>query len=405
MTNEQRLDVRSLEPCEPQTRILDVADKLPAGGYLHVLHRMKPGVLGEILKSRGFSCHAHSGGDVPVEMFIWRDGDRAARAALSAAFGDIIPAGAGKMPFLPASPFAGETFQNVPAAPSAPLDPALLPNLSGLAAERVRHIQAEAAQALSLPTVFRDSLPDGGEAAAMCVLPAGTFRMGDMTGHGEDGERPAHQTVIAKPFAVGVYPVTVEEFARFADATGYRTRAEQEGVAAIWRGERWEQSSQINWRNFYAEPGRYPVVFITWFDAVAYCQWLSAATGQDYRLPSEIEWEYACRAGSEADWCYGSEANLLADYAWYRDNAGGSPHPVGEKKPNAFGLYDMHGNVAEWTASPWRYYDENEEYEITRVVRGGSWDNTAHALRAAHRCLRNPVNRNSIMGFRLARTL
>jgi formylglycine-generating enzyme required for sulfatase activity len=142
----------------------------------------------------------------------------------------------------------------------------------------------------------------------------------------------------------------------------------------------------------------FPAISMTQHGANKYCEWLSAKTGHFYRLPTEAEWEYACRAGTTTAYSFGDDVSKLGDYAWYADNSGGKYQKVGTKKPNPWGLYDMHGNVTEWTLDQ---YDENfyKKFENTvtqnpwnkatqpypHTVRGGSWDADAAALRSAAR--------------------
>ena len=139
-----------------------------------------------------------------------------------------------------------------------------------------------------------------------------------------------------------------------------------------------------------------PVENVSWDDAQAFCKKLSQITGKTYRLPTEAEWEYACRAGTTTDYCFGDyfddNCNYLKDYAWYFDNSQGTTHPVGQKKPNAWGLYDMHGNVWEWCQ------------EV--VMRGGSWGLNSVICRSAFRI--NYLHRGylgSTLGFRVAETM
>jgi formylglycine-generating enzyme required for sulfatase activity len=163
-----------------------------------------------------------------------------------------------------------------------------------------------------------------------------------------------------------------------------------------------------------------PVESVSWNDAVKFCKKLTErerragrlSRGQVYRLPTEAEWEYACRAGSDTAYCFGDNAGQLDDYAWYGSNSGGQTHDVGRKKPNAWGLYDMHGNVWEW-CSDW-YDDDYPRGAVTdptgpgtgsrRVDRGGSWSHTAGYCRSAYRGRDSPSGTShSALGFRLAR--
>jgi len=167
---------------------------------------------------------------------------------------------------------------------------------------------------------LRDQLKDGSLGPWMVWLPDGVFRMGqDDSPYGD--EKPAHEVAVST-FSIGQYPVTFEEYDKFCDATE-RKKPSDSG---------WGRETR-------------PVINISWEDAVAYCKWLSEQTGEHYRLLTEAEWEYACRATSNTRYCYGDDEQRLGEYAWYSSNAGGKTHPVGEKLPNAWQLYDMHGNV------------------------------------------------------------
>ena len=182
--------------------------------------------------------------------------------------------------------------------------------------------------------------------------------------------------------------VTFAQYDKFAEATG-RSKPSSGGWG---RGNR-------------------PVINVSWQDAVDYCAWLIRQTGRHYRLPTEAEWEYACRAGSEAAYCFGDDEKLLRDYAWYEKNSGKKTHPVGEKKANAWGLQDMHGNVWEWC---WDWWDDYPSGELknprgpkegsSRVLRGGSWYFDEIALRSADRYWSNPALSNGYLGFRCSRS-
>ncbi len=167
----------------------------------------------------------------------------------------------------------------------------------------------------------------------MVRIPAGEFLMGspeDENGRWGD-EGPQHKVQV-ETFAIGKYEVTFDEYDLFCEATN-REKPDDNGWG---RGKR-------------------PVINISWYDAAEYAKWLSEQTGKKFRLPTEEEWEYACRAGTTGSrFC---QDNELSEYAWYYMNSDGRTHPVGEKKPNPWGLYDMLGNVWEWTASEYSKYE------------------------------------------------
>jgi formylglycine-generating enzyme required for sulfatase activity len=223
----------------------------------------------------------------------------------------------------------------------------------------------------------------------MQLIPSGTFLMGSADEEQDAvSEKPQHPVTITQRFALGRYPVTFEEYDRFAASSG-RERPNDQG---------WGR-------------GRRPVINVSWDDAVAYCAWLSQQTGRSYRLPTEAEWEYACRAGSKTHWCFGDEEKDLGEHAWYRKNAESKTHPVGEKQPNPWGLYDMHGNVWEWCLDSQRAYTAAAATDpvgptdagASRVLRGGSWRYFARNVRSACRSANDPGDRGNSLGFRCAR--
>lgn len=140
-----------------------------------------------------------------------------------------------------------------------------------------------------------------------------------------------------------------------------------------------------------------PAVNVSFEDAQRFAAWLSKKDGRKVRLPTEDEWEYCCRAGSKGAYCFGDDVSLFGDYAWYVDNSNGHLHQPGLKKPNAWGLCDIHGNVWEWCDS-W-----HDECKVNRVLRGGSFVSYADSARAAHRIIDQPDYRWCTYGFRLAR--
>ena len=147
---------------------------------------------------------------------------------------------------------------------------------------------------------------------------------------------------------------------------------------------------------------------VSWNDAVRFCQWLSKKEDRTYELPTEAEWEYACRAGTTTAFSFGDDPKALGDYAWYDGNSGSHTHPVGEKKPNPWGLYDMHGNVWQWCADRYGPYQEGSikdpkgaDVGESRVFRGGSWGSQLRLCRSADRDGGNPDHRYGDGGFRI----
>jgi hypothetical protein len=160
-----------------------------------------------------------------------------------------------------------------------------------------------------------------------------------------------------------------------------------------------------------------PVDQVTWDEAAEYCHRLSElpeekAAGHAYRLPTESEWEYACRAGSDAAFSFGNDPAAIGEYAWFLANSGGTSHPVGQKKPNAWGLYDMHGNVFEWCfdwyssgPTPVSTDPQGAKSGLGRVLRGGAWYNGEKLQRSANRGKNQPGHRDHGYGFRVVRSL
>jgi len=243
-------------------------------------------------------------------------------------------------------------------------------------------------------------------------------------GRGDDERR--HQVTLTRGFWIAVTEVTQGQFAAFVKETGFKTEAETDGFSWTWSGTQWEKKEGVTWRD--SGGNIYPVVHVSWNDATAFSKWLSERTERTIRLPTEAEWEYAARAGKDTATYAGDltirgdcDAPELGEIAWYCGNSEGKPHPVGMKKANAWGLYDMLGNVWEWTedAAEWNaeqqqvvtetYRDNGTDPRNTRgsqrVVRGGSWRGNARYCRAADRGANTPGIRDGLVGFRLVRTL
>jgi len=201
------------------------------------------------------------------------------------------------------------------------------------------------------PQSFSEDLGNGVK-LEMVYIPGGSFLMGSPDGTGRDNEHPQHRVTLS-PFCLGKYPVT----------------------QAQWMAVMGKNPSHFKGNDL-------PVESVPWHDAVKFCEAISKRTSKTYRLPTEAKWEYACRAGSTSLYCFGDDEGRLSEYAWYDKNSGEKAHPVGQKKPNAWGLYDMHGNVWEW-CQDWHdedYYARSPENDPQgpksgeyRAWRGGSW--------------------------------
>jgi sulfatase modifying factor 1 len=280
------------------------------------------------------------------------------------------------------------------------------------------------------------------------LIPPGEFMMGSNSSRGDletagfvlpddfdnNDEQPAHRVRITNPFYMGIHEVTRGQFAAFVNDTGYQTEAEKDGKGgygfdAAGNGA---QKPEYNWKhNGMSQTDSHPVVNVSWNDTVEFIQWLSKKEGKQYRLPTEAEWEYSCRAGSETHFSSGDSlaslkgfGNMLDasykgqytnDYKLFQpfpfDDGFVYTSPVGQFKANKFGLYDMHGNVWEW-CSDWYgpdYYATSPLADpagatsgLGRVLRGGSWWLSARVCRSVSREDFGPSFRSRDLGFRLA---
>jgi len=252
------------------------------------------------------------------------------------------------------------------------------------------------------------------------LIPEGTFTMGspsDESGRGNDERQ--HRVTLSKGFYMQTTEVTVGQWRAFIQDTGFRTDAETKGGAYIWTGEKWELKAGYYWDNpGFSQGEDNPVTCLSWNDVQEFIRWLSRKEGKSYRLPTEAEWEYACRAGSTTAFANGGITELLCGYdpnldamGWYCGNSGKKTHPVAQKNPNAWGLYDMHGNVYEW-CQDWCEKDYPSGHVTNpkgpssgkyRVLRGGGWGNDARNCRSAFRGGDRPDYRYGYVGFRVAR--
>ncbi|WP_095642984.1 formylglycine-generating enzyme family protein [Methanosarcina spelaei] len=220
------------------------------------------------------------------------------------------------------------------------------------------------------------------------LIPAGKFMMGSPSGEEViyDDEAPIHKVTIEDSFYMGKYPVTQKQWKKI-----------QGSNPSSLKGEDW------------------PVEMISWEDAQEFIQKLNEKEGTEkYRLSSEAEWEYSCRAGTQTRYSFGDDESKLNEYAWYEKSFGSETHPAGQKKPNSLGLYDIHGNVWEWVQDRWHsnynvapsdgsaWEDGNSS---SRLIHGGSWGSNAVSCRSAARLGDDPDSCGSVVGFRLLREL
>jgi len=246
--------------------------------------------------------------------------------------------------------------------------------------------QTQPETALGDKTSFTENLAKG-VTLEMVSLPAGQFLMGspDSDPDAQSDEKPQHQVKV-NSFAIGKYPVTQAQY----------------------------QAVMGNNPSHFKNNPQNPVERVSWDDAQAFCQKLSQITGKTYRLPTEAEWEYACRAGTTTRYYFGDNDNQLGNYAWYEGNSNRTTHPVGQKKPNAWGLYDMSGNVWEWCEDDWHdsyagapddgtaWLDNDNRSQSLKCLRGGSWYVSPHYCRSAFRSRCGPDLHYNYLGFRVA---
>ena len=288
-------------------------------------------------------------------------------------------------------------------------------------------LQENNLQHLAPGTVFRDCA----DCPQIVIIPPGNFTMGSPESEAGrmDREGPQHSVAIPSVFGVGKYEVTKAQFARFVQESGHSTS----GGCFAWNGSKYEQDASKDWRNpGFAQTENDPVVCVNWNDATAYTDWLTKETGKPYRLPTEAEWEYAARAGTQAPRPWGDNTSdacryaNVADESAKRDIPGTTSWtfhecddhyaytaPVGSYPPNAFGLYDMLGNAWEWTEDCWNEEDANARSKARDrssgsctqgVLRGGGWVDSPLFVSYDFRFLIGSRDRDYYTGFRVART-
>jgi formylglycine-generating enzyme required for sulfatase activity len=292
--------------------------------------------------------------------------------------------------------------------------------------------QQEAAAESASIVVERTIDLGNGVSLEMVLVPAGVFTMGDDTGQAD--QKPAHDVTISNPFYLGKHEVTVAQFRQFVEATGYATDAEKGiGFDGAFGWDRstmeFKMNADYSWQNAgFKQSERHPVVNVSWNDAIEFCKWLSTKDARTYRLPSEAEWEYACRAGTTTSYMHGDDAEGVVKVGNVADaefksqfpeleaavrasDGHAYTSPAGSFEPNPFGLYDMHGNVWEW-CQDWyepEYYARSASRDPEgpargneRVYRGGGWFNCARGFQSSSRSAGLPDNRHLTLGFRVA---
>jgi formylglycine-generating enzyme required for sulfatase activity len=289
-------------------------------------------------------------------------------------------------------------------------------------AAQARAHQEAWAKYLGVPVEFTNSL-----GMKFMLIPPGKFTMGsskeemdfwlkdppyDWLKERLPREGSQHEVEITQPFYMGQTEVTVGQFRQFVKAQRYKTQAEREGGA--WRplpnGE-WKPDANINWLNpRFAQTDDHPVVCVSWHDGVNFCKWMSKQEGKNYRMPTEAEWEYSCRAGSKGRWSFGDNEGELVNYARMHSNSQLHTWPVAGLKENAWGLHDMHGNVWEWCQDVYdaHYYETSPPKDPPgpsaggeRVLRGGSWMEGPVLGRSAFRHHLPPSDPYENLGFRV----
>jgi formylglycine-generating enzyme required for sulfatase activity len=275
--------------------------------------------------------------------------------------------------------------------------------------------EAEAKQKIKHLTTNGAVIRDGDKLPEMVFVQGGTFRMGSEE---SDNEKPPHEVRVSD-FFIGKYPLTVAEFKQFIDATGYRTDADKYGSSYIWTGSSYESKKGVNWKcdvKGLVRPEsdyNHPVIHISCNDAEACCQWLSSLTGQQYRLPSETEWEFAARGGILSKGFKYSGSDKPDEVGWFNSNSDQRTHRVGEKKANELGLHDMSGNVREWCQDAWHDNYTGAPADgsawmkggdaTCAVLRGGSWYSDGSLCSVALRVRNDRYLRFNGIGVRLAR--
>lgn len=280
----------------------------------------------------------------------------------------------------------------------------------------------------SARTSAKDPLPAksdaGAEALAVTVgtetlrfvrIPGGSFSQGSPASDpNHEADELQRNVTIGHAFYLQTTPVTRGQYAAFVAETGYPTEAERgDSGGSGWNGTELVQKKEYTWKSpGFAQTDDHPVVLVTYADAISFTSWASAKSGRTFRLPTEAEYELAARAGTTTAWYGGDAASEAQEIGWFKSNAGNGTRPVAQKRPNAFGLYDMAGNVYEWCTDVYAPYEARDVTDpeakapaagepLRRVLRGGSWLKEPKRGRSAARYRNTPGSRNADNGFRV----